>query len=79
VELVRNPEAGRVIRGSGGVRKLRWATRRSGKRGGLRILYYWHQYRAILVLLVAYAKTERDDLTRAQLRVLKGVVKEEFQ
>lgn len=79
VELIRNPEAGSVIRGSGGVRKIRWAMRGSGKRGGLRILYYWHRTRGILLLLVAYAKSGRDDLTRVQLRMLKQAVKEEFR
>ena len=40
-QLAQNPEAGAVIRGSGGVRKLRWSMSGRGKRGGLRVIYYW--------------------------------------
>jgi mRNA-degrading endonuclease RelE of RelBE toxin-antitoxin system len=79
VELVRNPEAGALIRGSGGLRKIRWARRGGGKRGGLRVIYYWHPPKGILLLLVAYPKTELDVLTAAQLRALRRLIEEEFQ
>ena len=42
LELVRDPEAGHVIPGTGGLRKLRWAASGRGKRGGARIIYFWH-------------------------------------
>jgi hypothetical protein len=79
VELVRNPEVGALIRGSGGLRKIRWARRGGGKRGGLRVINYWYQSRGILLLLVAYAKTELDVLTPTQLQALRRLVEEEFQ
>lgn len=43
VELVRNPDAGALIRGTGGLRKIRWARKGRGKRGSTRVIYYWHR------------------------------------
>jgi len=79
--LMKSPDAGRVIEGTGGLRKMRFADARrgKGKRGGLRVIYYWYQSRGILLLLVAYAKTELDVLTPTQLRALRRLVEEEFQ
>lgn len=79
VELVRRPGTGAVIPGSGGLRKIRWPGRGSGKRGGLRVIYFWHRSSSVLLLLIAYEKSERDDLSREQLRTLHALVKEEFR
>lgn len=76
--LANNPKLGAVIRGSGGLRKLRWAVPGRGKSGGIRVIYYWVTPKDQLLMLVAYAKSERDDLTAAQLGTLRRLVKEEF-
>jgi hypothetical protein len=76
--LLLRPEAGRVIRGSGGLRKLRWSLEGKGKRGGCRIIYYWDEPSETYYMLYAYSKSERDDLTANQLRILSRLVREEF-
>jgi len=78
VELARNPEAGALIRGTGGLRKIRWAARGRGKSGGIRVIYYWHRPKDSLLMLLAYGKNVQDDLTPAQRRVLRDLVKEEL-
>ena len=73
--LVAYPEAGDLITGSGGLRKIRWKEKHRGKRGGIRIIYYWWHPNTIF-MLYPYRKSETADLTRDQIRVLKNVVKE---
>jgi mRNA-degrading endonuclease RelE of RelBE toxin-antitoxin system len=79
LELVDNPDRGRLIPGAGGLRKIRWHGSGRGKRGGVRVIYYWATEREIILLLLAYPKNEREDLTPAQLAVLRRVVEEEFK
>jgi mRNA-degrading endonuclease RelE of RelBE toxin-antitoxin system len=78
-ELVGNPNLGRLIPGSGGLRKLRWSTAGRGKRGGVRIIYYWLTARDTILMLFIYPKGVQDDLTRKQLKALKGIVDKEYQ
>jgi len=78
LELVRRPEAGPVIPGSGGLRKLRWAVAGRGKRGGARVIYFWHVRSATLLMLFAFAKNEREDLTPAERQALRRVVESEY-
>ena len=66
-----NPDAGDVIPGSGGLRKLRWRLAGRGKRGGLRIIYYRVVSTEQIYLLYVYAKNEQTDLTRDQLETLR--------
>lgn len=61
--LACNPEAGEVIPGTGGVRKLHWGRTGSGKRGGARMVYFYYRPECPLYLLVAYAKAQATDLT----------------
>lgn len=61
--VAHNPEAGDVIPGTGGVRKLRWARAGSGKRGGARVVYFYYRPDCPLYLLLAYAKAQMADLT----------------
>lgn len=63
--LARNPLAGDVIPGAGGVRKLRWGLAGRGKRGGARVVYYYHDDAMPIFALTAYAKNERADLSQA--------------
>ena len=74
-DLVLRPDAGKLIRGSGGLRKIRWNLPSEGKRGGVRIIYYWDVPDKIYMLF-PYKKTEKEDLTLRQLKVLKNIVKE---
>jgi len=73
--LVINPEAGAVIPGGGGLRKLRWAVPGKGKSGGLRIIYYWYTSNDRIYMLFVYKKSEQEDLTNKQLAILKEHVK----
>jgi hypothetical protein len=63
--LAYNPAAGTVIPGTGGIRKLRWGLEGRGKRGGARVIYFFHNLEMPLFLLTAYAKNEREDLSHA--------------
>ena len=74
--LARRPDAGSLIPGSGGIRKLRWPLpgQRKGKRGGLRVIYYWVTPREQILMLTLYRKGEVADLTRTQIRALKRLI-----
>ena len=74
--LVINPEAGAVIPGSRGLRKLRWVISGRGKRGGLRIIYYWYTRDEKIYMLLPYKKSEQEDLTKGQMKILNEYVKE---
>lgn len=76
--LCKSPATGKVIPGSGGIRKLRWSGSGRGKRGGLRILYYWQAAEEEIWMLLAYPKNEKDDLTRDEVRQLKRLVESYF-
>ncbi len=72
------PDRGDLIRGSGGLRKIRWAGSGRGKRDGLRVIYYWHVPGSTIRFLLAYPKNEQDDLTSAQLKALKAIIQTEY-
>ena len=73
--MMLRPDAGNLIRGSGGLRKIRWNFPGTGKRGALRVIYYWNPPDTIFMLF-PYKKTEQEDLTPDQLKVLRQMVKE---
>jgi hypothetical protein len=73
--IMLRPEAGSVIRGGGGLRKIRWSLPGSGKRGALRVIYYWTPPDTVFMLF-PYRKTEQEDLTPDQLKLLRKLVKE---
>jgi mRNA-degrading endonuclease RelE of RelBE toxin-antitoxin system len=70
--LAEHPDAGKIIKQSGGIRKLRWAGSGRGKRGGLRVIYYWWVAKDRISMLMVYPKNERDDLTADQLKQLRS-------
>lgn len=70
--LAGRPDAGNVIKGSGGMRKLRWAGSGRGKRGGLRVIYYWWVAQDRISMLLMYPKNEQDDLSANQLKLLRN-------
>ena len=74
--LIERPDAGDLIRGSKGLRKLRWALPGRGKSGGARVIYYWRSAAGRIYLLYAYAKNAQANLTEAQRNLLVQWVNE---
>ena len=72
--LACHPAAGVVIPGAGGVRKMRWGLEGRGKRGGARVIYYYHDMEMPLYLLTAYAKNEREDLDQSEIKTMRKLV-----
>ena len=77
--LIEFPEAGDIIKGSGGLRKVRWKLEGRGKRGGARVIYYWATTDYQIFMLYAYPKNDQEELTKEQLTVLKKLVESEFR
>jgi mRNA-degrading endonuclease RelE of RelBE toxin-antitoxin system len=76
--LVIRPDAGDLIPGGGGLRKIRWGTQGRGKRGGVRVIYYWVVKQERIIMLLVYAKNEQDSLTAEQIKVLRRIIEEEY-
>ena len=76
LHLMEKPDAGDVIRGTGGARKIRWRGKGHGKRGGVRVIYYWISRDNQILLLTAYAKNEAEDLTEAARSAIKRLIQE---
>ena len=74
--LLLRPDAGAVIPQSGGLRKLRWRLPDGGKRGGLRLIYYFDPPYDTIYLLLIYQKNQQEDLSPDQLRILRQLMKE---
>ncbi|HEY0849466.1 MAG TPA: type II toxin-antitoxin system RelE/ParE family toxin [Bradyrhizobium sp.] len=76
--IARNPEVGDLIPETGGVRKIRWVRPGSGKRGGARVIYFYHSGNRPLYLLMVYAKARQENLTADEkkiVRKLAGILK----
>lgn len=71
--LIADPQVGDVIKGTGGLRKVRWAAGGKGKRGGVRVIYYVVDEAGQVRLLLIYKKGIQDDLTAAQRKQLKAI------
>jgi len=80
-DMLKDPEAGDFITGTGGLRKLRYgdATRGKGKRGGLRIIYYWWDPQKQFWLFTIYDKDELSDLSPKEKAILKTLLKQELE
>jgi hypothetical protein len=72
--LVENPQAGDVIRHSGGCRKVRWSRPGSGKRGGVRVIHYNRLEEGVIYLLLIYAKNVRDEIDAGTLRLIRSTL-----
>jgi hypothetical protein len=70
-KLVANPQAGALIPGSGGVRKICWAVRGRGKRGGVRVIYYPKIHEGVIWMLTIYAKNVAESIPPRVLRKIK--------
>lgn len=73
--LMLRPETGKLIKGSGGLRKVRWNLPGTGKRGAIRVIYYWSPPDTIFMLF-PYKKSEQEELTKDQLKILRRMIKE---
>jgi hypothetical protein len=65
--IMKNPEIGKIITGSGGVRKIRWAREGMGKSGGVRTIYYWAKTKDQVYMLTMYSKSEKEDIDKKTL------------
>ncbi len=74
--LVEDPERGDIIKGGGGIRKLRHAVQGRGKSGGVRVIYYWIKDKHQIYMLVVYPKSKKDDLSDKETAILRELVKE---
>jgi hypothetical protein len=72
--LAKYPDAGDIIPGTGGVRKVRWPARGQGKRGGARVIYYFRDLNVPVYLLAAYAKGEKLNLTAGEKKAMSWMV-----
>ena len=72
--LARNPKAGDVIRGTGGIRKLRWAVGGRGKSGGVRVIYYFYDESLPIFLFTVFAKNEKVSLNQSENNELRQLV-----
>jgi mRNA-degrading endonuclease RelE of RelBE toxin-antitoxin system len=78
-ELINNPKLGKIILGTGGLRKIRWRGSGRGKSGGSRVIYYWYSSEETILMLLIYKKKEQDDLSPEQHRILKKIINQEFK
>jgi hypothetical protein len=76
VYLLRYPDSGKIVSGSGGVRKLRWAVRGKGKSGGIRVIYYWKVSDDEIWLLTIYGKSERETIPAHILKKIAEEIKD---
>lgn len=72
--LITRPESGDLIKGSGGLRKVRWKLEGKGKSGGVRVIYYWVTAQDQIYMLYAYKKANQGNLSKEQVAVLKQIV-----
>lgn len=72
--LAANPETGRLVPGTGGVRKIRWAISGKGKRGGARVIYYYRNKSIPLFVLDIYTKNEKSDLSEADKKAMRRII-----
>lgn len=74
--MAANPQRGDLIPGTGGIRKIRWAVKGKGKRGGIRVIYFYHSARMPLFLLTAYGKSVKSYLAETEKADMRRLVQE---
>ena len=77
--IAEHPEAGSIIPGSHGLRKLRWTISGKGKRGGTRVIYYWLRPRDTILMLFVFKKSERSNLSKGELQTLRAIAAKELR
>ena len=73
--LSMHPNAGVLIKGTGGIRKLRWARSGRGKSGGVRVIYYFHSPEMPLYLLTLFGKNEKANITKEEKNILSTMIR----
>lgn len=73
--LLKTPDAGEIIKSSGGVRKVRWATAGSGKSGGIKVIYYWKKANHEIWMLTLYSKSEQSTIPDHMLKHIAEAIK----
>ncbi len=73
--LIKKPDIGAILKGSGGLRKARWKLEGKGKSGGIRIIYYWVSANDQIVMMYVYEKSKQENLTPKQITLLSEAVK----
>lgn len=76
IYLMNQPDTGDIIQGTGGLRKLRWLAKGKGKRGGVRIIYYWKTHVHKVYLMSIYAKNEVTNLSTKDKKILKQMLED---
>lgn len=79
--IARNPDSGDLIPDTGGIRKIRWRRQGSGKRGGARVVYFYHDAQMPIFLLLVYAKAQRENMTpdeKKQVRAMATTLKHSY-
>ena len=79
LRLAADPEAGSLVSGTGCLRKIRWRTLGKGKRGGVRVIYYWAGAHKTILMLMIFAKNGQSDLSPEQMAILRRIVEEEYK
>ena len=74
--LLKDPAAGDLIKGGGGIRKIRFAAKGRGKSGGVRTIYFWAKAKDQIYMLVIYPKSKKDTLSDKETAILHDYVKE---
>ena len=77
--VAQNPEAGDIVPGSGGIRKVRWTRKGRGKRGGVRIIYYAAPSKGLIWLLTIYAKSKKENIPAHILKALKKELVDDYE
>ena len=75
--LVEHPQSGKVIKGSGGLRKLRWDSKNKGKSSGIRNIYYYYENEHTIYMIYVYEKSKKDDLSKKELDLLKQIIQKD--
>lgn len=75
LELLKNPDSGQVVKGTGKLRKMRFAFQGKGKRGSIRVCYVDFVVYDVIYLITAYTKNEKDNLTKAECNAIKEILK----
>jgi hypothetical protein len=76
ISLIERPDQGDIIPGGGGIRKLRFAAQGKGKRGGVRVIYYWVTKTGQIYMIALYPKGRKDNLTDAEVAEFRDLAKE---